>query len=93
MVPGTRKRPDAFISDFNTDFNMDMIYTEHFTERVQIHRGFFERYKMLRKEIMKVVDKFGHTVSKNHKWICLIIKNSLSLRYLNLTKGLISSHF
>jgi len=61
MIPGTRKRPDAFISDFNTDFNMDMIYTEHFTERVQIHRGFFERYKMLRKEIMKVVDKFGHT--------------------------------
>lgn len=60
MLPGTRKRPDAFIVDFNTDFNMDMITTEHFNgEPLLVHRGFFERFKLLRKEVLNVVEQHG----------------------------------
>lgn len=60
MIPGTRKRPDAFLMDFNTDFNMDMIRTEIFGgHNVQVHRGFMERYKLLRKEILKIVEIHG----------------------------------
>lgn len=60
MIPGTRKRPDAFVTDFNTDFNMDLVRTELFGgEEILIHRGFFERYKLLRTEILKIVDYYG----------------------------------
>ena len=47
------------MDDFNTDFNMDLVWTDLFGPKVQVHRGFFERYKILRKEILKVVAVFG----------------------------------
>ena len=55
-----RKRPDAFIDDFNTDFNMDLITTDLFGPKVQVHRGFFERYKLIRNEILKVISLYGN---------------------------------
>jgi len=63
MLPGTRKHgADVFFDDFNTDFNMDMIVTEHFNdEPLLVHRGFYERFKLLRKEIFKIVDQYGKT--------------------------------
>jgi len=61
MVPGTRKRPDAFVTDFKTDFDMDMIWTDLFGGRTQVHRGFYERYRKMRKEILKVVNEYGNT--------------------------------
>ena len=56
-----RKRPDAFVTDFKTDFDMDMIWTDLFGGQTQVHRGFYERYRKMRKEILKVVNEYGNT--------------------------------
>jgi len=39
---------------------MDLISTDLFGPKVQVHRGFFERYKIIRHEILKVVNKMGN---------------------------------
>ena len=62
-----RKRPDAFIDDFNTDFNMDLITTDLFGPKVQVHRGFFERYKLIRNEILKVISLYGNKEDFHYK--------------------------
>ena len=49
------------MTDFKTDFDMDMIWTDLFGGRTQVHRGFYERYRKMRKEILKIVNEYGNT--------------------------------